>query len=477
MLSRQTFLVLTLAIVSTALHAQDYRPFIPGKVHYYQSTPNYSVRIDSVGMVGADSTFWMNEIAVQPDPGCNPWFPNYHFLPHQEGFFADRFIHSADGAYRFVTRGGDTATFHTQVPTGTSWQFLSNSTLTATLSTRSLGTVGGAADSILTIDISDGKQYRLSRDHGLVAGPILGYYMAGRALQELAYDQVRGPIDFKDFIAIQPGDWFGTYEASYPFNRFIRWTATEREESVSGDTLRIRYQKQGATQENPSPWYPIGGSANLFYYRTEYGYLNMATYEVHMGPFYYNWVQPWNPSGLGGYFEIPSLSHYAGPEGDSCGYYPQIPQSAEPPFTRKTTQNLGDTYHNFSLNGGTTTTLLWGQYAVECYGFVNGDTLGPCPNAWLLTNADEAAPPTADFWTSYQPSSQRLLLGWEGMKPNDYALRVYDLQGRLLHAEALHMEAQGRADIAAPLANGIYLLQLQSPNDAQALAKRFVVLN
>ena len=94
------FLTTFLLLLAISLHAQDYQPFHAGKLHYFSSASNYSLRVDSVGLAGNDSAFWMNEIALFPSPACTTFFPpNYYrtplFIPGHEGFFGDRFIRPA----------------------------------------------------------------------------------------------------------------------------------------------------------------------------------------------------------------------------------------------------------------------------------------------------------------------------------------------------------------------------------------------
>jgi hypothetical protein len=189
------------------LSAQSYQPFLPGKLHYFTSTPNYSVRIDSVGEINGDSTFWMNEIAISPPSGCQN---QYHYLPGQEGLYGDRFVELPGGMLAFISRSGDSATFQTQAAVGTTWAFATTGNLTATLSSRSQMTFLGVTDSVLTYDISDGQQFQLSEHYGFLSGVALGHYLNGGNLSVTTLYELPSVPDFKKFYDWQPGDSYGT---------------------------------------------------------------------------------------------------------------------------------------------------------------------------------------------------------------------------------------------------------------------------
>ncbi|WP_201979237.1 T9SS type A sorting domain-containing protein [Hymenobacter rubidus] len=103
-----------------------------------------------------------------------------------------------------------------RMPVGSTWNASTQPALTATLSSRVLGAVGGVPDSVVTITLSNGQVIRLSRQRGLLEGPQwLGLaatgsasvpsWVAGKEPQPFA----QSPYYPLALFAMQPGDELG----------------------------------------------------------------------------------------------------------------------------------------------------------------------------------------------------------------------------------------------------------------------------
>ncbi|MBL0017810.1 MAG: hypothetical protein IPP17_15610 [Bacteroidetes bacterium] len=463
------FLTTFLLLLAISLHAQDYQPFHAGKLHYFSSASNYSLRVDSVGLAGNDSAFWMNEIALFPSPACTTFFPpNYYrtplFIPGHEGFFGDRFIRQADGGYAFVNRAGDTATFHTQLPTGQSWTFLSSSNLTASISARTQGNVLGTMDSVIVIDISDGKQYQLSQHFGLVAGPNLSYYFNNDQLRAATIAYLPMTPDWKSFFDWQPGDVYHTLDhanSGNGYENYDRWLVTNRYDYPNMDSIELNFtcQRVQLWFQTPDTIIVPPYNETRIYSGRELGGLEKATYEVHYGPENVHFQLPWG-TGLNGRLLLPF--NYAGADGstDSCGFVPNIMPPCNLSLPERWTKGLGDTYHLHAI-GFTTTTCVDATYQMLCYEQAGHDSLGPCPQQFDLLSAE--SPFAEAKLTLYRAQqSSETGLRWEGMPQGTYHWQLYDLGGRKLWEQTVDMPVNGRKELAFNGSRGMYVLKINS---------------
>lgn len=458
-----------LLLLAVSLHAQDYQPFHTGKLHYFTSASNYSLRVDSSGVIGNDSTFWVNEIALFPSPACTTFFPpNYYrtplFIPGHEGFFGDHFIRQADGGYAFVNRAGDTATFHTQLPTGTPWTFLSDSNLTASITARTQTNVVGSLDSVIVIDISDGKQYQLSKQNGLVAGPNLSYYFNGDQLRSATIAYLPMTPDWKSFFDWQPGDVFHTRDhanTNNGYENYDRWVVTNRYDYPNMDSIEFNFSCQRVQFWFQTPDTIIVPQYNetIIYSGRELGGLEKATYEVYFDPIYCHFQLPWG-TGLSGRLLLPF--NYSGSDGstDSCGFVPNIMPPCNLSLLEQWTKGLGDTRH-LHVIGSTTTTCLDATYEMLCHEQAGHDSLGPCPQAFDLLSTE--SPFAGASLTLYQsPLTSETGVRWEGMPQGAYHWELYDLGGRKLWSQTVDMLPQGRKPLGFQGSKGLYVLRIVS---------------
>jgi hypothetical protein len=461
-------ILLTLSLLlPLACFGQDYQPFQPDKLHWFTSGSNYSVRIDSVGLIGGDSAFWMNEIAIPPSANC--WITHQtHFRPHQEGLFGDHFISGADGAYRFVNRAGDTATIHTRLPDNVAWTFLSDSNLTATISLRGQISVLGQLDSMIVIDISDGEQYRITQHNGIYLGPNLSYYLRSDSMRFSTIAERPTVPDFKDFFAWQPGDVFTKENRNgNTWLHYDRYEILSRTVSTAGDTLILR-----AKHRHREHWFPTPDTIlppdtiDLIATRATYGFLELATGEPDTNTMGhgYHMQQAWenDPDYFGRKSFIVQSYPYSGML-DTCGYGYQMAFCPDP-IMQHYTWGLGAT-STPRIIGNTMTTCIYAYVNLVCYAQSGQDSLGPCPPdaAALPVIAPE---PEAQLhaWRNAQTAEQGLQ--WQGLKPDRYTWQVYDLNGRILQNEEIVMDRNGSRTLMLPGSAGMYLVRITAESGA-----------
>lgn len=458
---KNVLLLLLLAVLSgISLHAQDYRPFLPGRLHYFASGTNYSVRIDSAGTVGSDSTYWMNAVTRAGSGDCIA-NNHTHFVPGQEGLFGDHWIHRADGAFLCVSLGGDTATFHTQLPTGTPWDFLSDSTITASISLRGQIPVGTTLDSMLVIDLSDGRQYRLTQHHGLYLGPNLSYYFGMDTLRFSTLASVPEVPDFKAYWGWDVGDNFTVSDIhSGNWEKYDRYEVLERGQSMDGDSLWFRVKHRHAEQWSGLPDTVLPPDTLMLHAtRARYPYLELATGEPHYTAQGYHCPTSWeyDPEYFG---RRTQLLTYFGVEGllDSCGYsHPLLASPCVWPMPMRYTLGVGAT-HWLQEIGWTMTSCVYSYRDLVCYMQAGMDSLGPCPPMAMALGRAEGAQPAPKVGLVAARGGWQV--AWQGLQPGHYRWQYYDLHGRLLRQVERAMPASGDAEVEVAGAPGMYLLRI-----------------
>lgn len=448
--------------------SQSYQPFLSGKLHFLSDSPvlarNFSLRTDSAGVVGNDSAFWMTALALPPSPSCaaNAFT---QFVPDQEGYFLDHFIRKSDGSYRFVSRGGDTVTLHTQLPTGQSWNFTTLGGVTATIAFRGLTGLSSVTDSLIRIDLSDGKHIELSQRFGILNGPDFRSYIYGNAVMDFAIVDTPMVPDFKAFFDWQVGDLYSThdhYNSGQGIDFYRRYLVIDRIESAAGDSLTLTLRRTEVQFWWPyDTIYATPDTVTNVYTRTDHGFLEKATYEYFPNGPRYNIPQPFvYDAYYHGRKTIPCINSSQGGLVDSCGYtlYGAIAGNCLQANHQRYSLGIGLSNADYSI-GQTMTTCLYADFRLSCYLKINGDSLGPCPQPFRLLHAVD---PFATVAMHVQRHSQTgdLSLQWQGLPAGDYTWQWYDLQGRRLRDESVPMMTDGRRELRFTGAAGMYLLRI-----------------
>jgi hypothetical protein len=446
------------------LPAQDYRPFLPGRLHYFSATgPDFSVRVDSAGLVGADSAFWMNRII---GTACNPpgTFRHY-FKDGFEGRMGDHFIAGADGAFRIVSQPGDTLTLHTRLPLATPWPFLTGTALTAELQSRSATTTFGVADSVLDIAVSDGNHYTLSQHFGLLDGiNFSGYFSIHAAVPCTLVRAPNLPPTLNEYVTWQPGDAF-TYvkDRGMQLGKFNNYTVRDRWTNAAGDSLWLEVNNQFTLTIPPNMdtiAYPTVVDT-LLYTDGLPALARLATGELDSTLQPIRIAHSWDyATSFGGEIRLRYDNYqFSSPDFwvDSCGYYSIIAPPCDDPYPGQMVEEFGIVRYVYSI-GATITLCVTDVGEMLCYKRATDSIV--CP-AWLeLATGIEEVGIKGELRIAASASGQPSLL-WDGLNPGLYRLQLCDLQGRVLSDQSLQLDASGSQAIDLPGAAGLYLLHVE----------------
>jgi hypothetical protein len=445
------------------LPAQDFRPFLLGKTHYYAAgVDKFSIRVNAVGMAGADSAFWLNRVI---GPACNPPFTvRHYFTVGHEGRMGDHFIKSADGAFRVVSQAGDTLTLHTRLPLATPWPFLSGTPLTATIQARNATMTFGVADTVLTIAVSNGNNYSLSQHFGLLSGRTFDSYFLGSPAANIQL--VRPPLPpptVDEYVDWQPGDKFTTLSGVPIFiEKYNNYTVLNRWTNANADSLWIEVNLLPIVVLPPSDRYVYAPVLDTLLYTNNMiamswlatGELDTTIQPIHVS---HRWDYA---AGFGNEVRVlfdnyQVTTHYFG--FDTCGLWGLLFPPCSDPMPGQIVEGFGNVHRVFP-SGFTTTTCLTDVLQLLCYRRA-GDSL-VCPQ-WL----DQlVGVPSSGIQGSLQianSASGQPQMVWEGLFAGDYRITLSDLQGRVLDSQTAYLREAGSQDIPLPGPAGIYLLRVE----------------
>jgi hypothetical protein len=446
------------------LFAQDYRPFLPGKLHYYSAGNNsFSVRVVTAGVVGGDSAFWLNRVV---GPACNPpgTFRHY-FKDGFEGRMGDHFIEEAGGAKRIIGQAGDTLTLHTRMPLAASWPFLSGTGLTATLQARAATTTFGVSDTVLAIAVSDGNTFSLSQHFGLLDGPSLDGYLQG--LTAVPFQLARQPLpppSVAEYVTWQPGDAFTTLKGvAIDIVEYNNYTVLNRWANVQQDSLWVEVNRQLTLVIPPDQDTFVYAFVQdtLLYTQRMFAMARVATGELDTLPQPIRVASRWDyATAYGGEVRLLFNNYqlttpYFGI--DTCGLWGMLAAPCDDPLAGQIVEGFGSVSQVYTV-GATMTWCATDVARILCYHRV-GDSLF-CPY-WLsqLTGVD--APGIQGRFSIAGSATGQPRLIWEGLVAGSYRISVSDLQGRVLSSTAPSLQESGSQAIDLPGPAGIYLLRVE----------------
>lgn len=258
-----------------------WRPFRPGFVYNFAqvgsaaSTALHTLRVDSAyATTSGDSVYTFNRL-LRLASGSN-----YQYRKSRNNLLGARLRWQPGSRDYYLEAnaellvGAPIATallLRPRAAVGSSWVASATPALTATLSSRTLGLVGGVTDSLVTITLSNGQLLVLSKQHGLVRGPQwLTLAASGTATptnwQQLSAPQLGlGAYDPRNLFAMQPGTLLGysldrqaflggfSCAEGYRLRRILTRTQT-------ADSLVLTYQEQERVTYYPVP---AGGCTTL----------------------------------------------------------------------------------------------------------------------------------------------------------------------------------------------------------------------
>ncbi len=284
-----------------ATFGQNYRPFSNGNIHRFDSPAGfYSIKIDSVTEVGSDSAFWFNKIVIAVSnsyPGNNCGYPAWQgpaYSYGNENLLGTKMLEKSNGEFQFIAETGDTIFIHTDFPTMSNWTFLSNSSLTAMISARTLETFYGTTDSVVTISISDGQELRISKNHGVLTIHNFDSYWSGAPITVYQQRSLPSKPNYLKFYDFEVGDQFGFFQGE-GFTGVSYWTdyhdafeVLSRQDYPSGDSVRYsvaRSQRQSGYRPNFIPFDTVMATDTITwtFYRAMQRFLELGTMDQDGG--------------------------------------------------------------------------------------------------------------------------------------------------------------------------------------------------
>ena len=269
----------TLLAAPCARAQQPWQPFRPGLTYQLNeaATPGdttHTLRLGT-GTLAAGSTTdslfrftgRVGRTSASPAPNCNT---RQALLP--DNIFGATLRSQPRAVFVLAAANGRTFALRPRTALGVSWA-TGLPGLTASVTGRSrVAVLGGAADSVATILLSDGETLRLSKSYGLLAGPSLDSYLNGRnrrrsltltALPERHLGTaVVGALAVFDY---QPGDYFQRISRSYTgypnLCQQIWWqdSVLARQTSRTGDTVTYTIHTRRRSQS-----YGVAGAPSGF---------------------------------------------------------------------------------------------------------------------------------------------------------------------------------------------------------------------
>lgn len=382
----------------------------------------------------------------------------------------DHFIAGADGAYRVVSQAGDTLVLHTRLPLQTPWAFLTGTSLTAMIQSRSAVTNFGVPDSVLDIAVSDGNHFLLSQHFGLQSGPnFAAYFSVAGVRQCQLIGQPLPPPTVNAYLTWQPGDaYIFVYDRAKSWGKFNHYTIRSRWTNAAQDTVWFEVDRQLTVTMAPDTIVHPTQVATILYSNQMIAVARLATGEVDTNydyaPSYLNLAvsNGWEyAADFGGAMEITFDRYPLTPDNniiDSCGWWTAIAPPCDFSFPGRMIEGFGNAWEGYAI-GATITTCLTDVAEILCY--KRGTDSLVCPS-WYLGLTGQAEPAALLQFRVASSASGQPRLTWEGLTPGKYRVTLTDLQGRVMEERVQQWGRAGSAEIGLPGAAGLYLLRIES---------------
>ncbi len=231
-------------------------PVVPGETYHYRLQDSahitHTVRVDSSKTVGGDSVFYLNRVLAWPEIGGE------HIALYKQGqFLGKTMTQKPDGRLVFEAENFIFDTSIVVISTaqlGASWLAVVDGNVTASVTSIVEGEVLGISDSLKTIQFSNGAEWVLSKNHGLLSIPD---FNAGNAIATLSGLESQGLGDrlyrFEDFFDFNVGDVFEYRTDSETFTgstgSWIKFTFLEKQ-IASSDTFQYLVERWSKTEQS-----------------------------------------------------------------------------------------------------------------------------------------------------------------------------------------------------------------------------------
>lgn len=259
-------LLLLLFRIPVMAQYQDYEPLKNGFVTQYIARDSiYSIESSGAGVIDLNKVVKKGKIRVGPAT-CIGNNTAYHEQLNNQ--FGEEIRVLPGGEYSFVVASGTTFPkqeqlflLKTRIAVGTTWLMNASANLSASLVSKSVGTFCGVSDSVLTYNLSDGKQIVLSKNYGLVQAPNFPAYVANsdfkkRVLQLYKLPEstwantFNSPLKIYDF---QPNDRFSYYRkdanSTFYTEELYQNKILTRRNSPGGDSIYYTVEHRKLTRQ------------------------------------------------------------------------------------------------------------------------------------------------------------------------------------------------------------------------------------
>ncbi|RZK27689.1 MAG: hypothetical protein EOO63_12885, partial [Hymenobacter sp.] len=258
-------------ILGQQVHAQTtaWRPFGPGFIYGFTQaaspTTLHTFRVDSAyATTTGDSVYTFNRL-LRPISGSSALYTKsrnnllgarLRWQPGTRDFYLEANAEPALGTAQAIS-----LLLRPSAAVGIAWAASAQPVLTATLSSRTLGAVGTAIDSVATITLSNGQSILISKHYGLVQGPAwLALATGGSTWYQPGTPQAGlGFYDPQKLFALNVGDELGYDLVDYAVGSaslvcsqgYLLRRVTSRR--LTADSLLVSYSEQRRATTSGAP--------------------------------------------------------------------------------------------------------------------------------------------------------------------------------------------------------------------------------
>jgi hypothetical protein len=258
--------LLFIASFSTG-NSQNYRVLKPQQITFYSiySDLYFGMRVDSIGIQGTDTIFYLLKNLQQIDFDC--------FHTDGPSWMGDRIIVRPDGETSFFNGWNEEILIKTQAPVGEEWMCYTNPLINFRATVASIGTETflGISDSVKTISFQavspDGlnisnminyMQIKLSLNNGIITTfnfysfPEVGLGLTRQTAGECHLIGMDNPtagiqnLTWKEIYDHAPGDELHTVEiySDISYSRRMETLSRLLEKSIDGDTIYYNWENR-----------------------------------------------------------------------------------------------------------------------------------------------------------------------------------------------------------------------------------------
>jgi len=242
------FIILGIIVLNLSGFSQNWEILNSNRIYNYTHSDSafitHTIWIDSTGLSGSDSCYYLNTIASH----CDTCTDTTYYLAYQPQFLQRQMIKYADSSLSFT----DTATFILKpfATLGQNWVFDNTNNINANISAIYADSIFGFADTVKTIMLSNGDSILISKLFGIIHFPDFyggGYYTLSGIDNENIGERVPGFYEIFDFNI---GDIFQYEHYSYAGGvKMSSTTNTEKHtilsKQIMNDTIRYEIERLG----------------------------------------------------------------------------------------------------------------------------------------------------------------------------------------------------------------------------------------